>query len=164
MPGIKERIITVSFGTPGTFDYEIGISLAKKFNLRHKAFDLTQIKIEEKSLIETAENGSSWTFIIDAFYNSLICKEFGKDSVYWSGFMGDNLAGSHLPKQPSDNWEEAKIFFIKCNKFIKSTKSIPKDYNPEKNLPLNPLIDKSIISYDDQLDICFRQQNILREQ
>ncbi len=160
--GYKDRIITVTFGTPGTWDYVIGSRIAKKFNLRHKVFDLTKIKVEEKLLLETAENGSSWTLIIDAFYNSLICKEFGRDAVYWTGFMGDNLAGSHLPEIPSTNWVEAKRSFANRNKFATSIEITPKNYYPEENLPLNPLIDKSIISYDDQLDIYCRQENYIK--
>ena len=53
--GFKERIITVTFGTPRSWDFEIGVRLARKFNLKQEIIDLSKIKIDEKSLLNIAE-------------------------------------------------------------------------------------------------------------
>jgi hypothetical protein len=41
-----------------------------------------------------------------------LCNHFGTDCVYWSGFMGDALAGVDLPKVPSKGRREAARTFI----------------------------------------------------
>ncbi|MBI9089204.1 MAG: hypothetical protein JEZ12_08310 [Desulfobacterium sp.] len=160
--GLKDSIITVTFGTPGTWDYELGSSLAQELGLCHETIDLTKIRIEEKHLLETARNSSAWTFLIDGYFNSLICKRYGKDATYWSGFMGDNIAGSHLPASESLNWSKAKCTFLGWNRFVRSTSLFPPGFNPEKSLPPSPLIDGMIISYDDALDFFIRQQNCIK--
>ena len=160
--GIKDRIITVTFGSSGTWDYELGSGLAQKIGLRHVNLDLTKIEVKQGLLLETAQNGSAWTFLIDAFYNSLICKEFGRDVTYWSGFMGGELAGAHLPPSESLSWLEAKKNFVNWNRYARSIILTPPGFNPEKSLPSSPLIDRSIMSYDDQLDFVFRQQNYIK--
>ncbi len=160
--GLKDSIITVTFGTPGTWDYELGSSLARQLGLCHDSIDLTKIRIEERHLIETAKHSSAWTLLIDAYFNSLICKKYGKDATYWSGFMGDNIAGSHLPSLESLNWSKAKKAFLGWNRFVRSTSLFPPGFNPEKSLPPSPLIDGTIISYDDTLDFFIRQQNCIK--
>ncbi len=160
--GLKDKIITVSFGSPGAYDYEIGAMVANKLRLQHKKFDLTNVEVNHDLLIETAKNYGSWTFLIDAYYNSLICKEFGENATYWSGMMGGELAGSHLPYFESNSWTEAKRYFLKWNQFSQSINLSQPEYNLEENLPFSPLLDRSILRYDDQLDFAFRQQNYIK--
>lgn len=160
--GLKESITAVTFGTPGTWDYELGSHIARKLELRHESINLSKIRIEESHLLKTAENGSAWTYMIDAYFNSLICKKFGVDAIYWSGFMGDNIAGSHLPPEENQSWPEAKKSFAGWNHFTKSTSLFPSGFIPEDSLPPSPLMDDAIISYDDALDFFIRQQNYIK--
>ncbi len=159
--GLKDTITLVTYGEPGTYNYEIAKLVAQHFGLDHKIFDLTKHPITTKGLLETARNGSSWTFLFDAYYNSLICKEFGKEHTYWSGFIGGGLGGSHLPPHESDSWEKAKEHFIRCNRFFHSTNLLPPDYILEDSLPLLPFMDQSFMSYDDQLHYGLRQKNYI---
>lgn len=160
--GLKDEIITVTFGTPGTFDYEIAVHVARHFGLRHEMLDLTEINVTQDRLIETAKTGGAWTFLIDAFYGSLVYKTFGKDVVYWSGYMGEALAGEHLPPVASCTWEEAKRYFTSWNRFVRSTVLIPPYFNPESILPFSPLVDQCYLGYDDQLDFACRQLNYIK--
>lgn len=160
--GLKDNVTTVTFGTPGTWDFELGSNIAQKLGLNHESIDLSNIQIKESHLLKTAENGCAWTFIIDAYFNSLICRKFGREATYWSGFMGDNIAGSHLPPVENVNWSKAKKAFSSWNHFIKSTSLLPSDFTPEKSLPPSPLIDETIIGYDDSLDFFIRQQNYIK--
>jgi hypothetical protein len=160
--GQKDKIITATFGVPGTYDYEIGISLAQELGLPNKSFNLNTIKVEQDDLLETARNGSAWTPVFEAYYNSLICKEFGRDVTYWIGHMGDVLAGSHLPLQESVSWNKAIEYFLKWNKLDFSDKICKSNYNPHKSLPALPILNRFQLSYDDQLDFIIRQQNFTK--
>lgn len=160
--GYRDKIVTVSFGTPGLYDYEICKIVSKKFGVQYKNINLESIIVSTENLIETASNGAAWTFLIDAYYNSLICKEFGKEATYWSGFMGGEYAGSHLPLHESSSWEKAKKYFINCNDIVHTVNLTKPGINSVDCLPEAPLINQSIISYDDQLDFAFRQHNYIK--
>jgi len=156
--GLKNRIAMVTFGTPGTLDYEIGSYVAKRIGLRHEAIDLTRVKLDQEVLEKTIDEGGAWTYLIDSFYNRLISKRFGKDPTYWSGFMGDPLAGSHLLPTDSNSWREALDKFVKRNSFSRSIVLTPPGFRPEDVLPQSPLLNESHLSYDEQLDFGIRQQ------
>ncbi|MCK5833733.1 7-cyano-7-deazaguanine synthase [bacterium] len=160
--GIQDRIQTVTYGQPGAYNYEIAVKLAKKLGLKHKTINLNKIKIDTESLLQTAKNGGSWTWLIDAFYNSIVCHEYGNDVVYWSGFMGDPLAGSHLPIQKSRTWDEAKSIFVKWNN-LNHFANLPKlGLRLEDCLPETPIIDSSVLSFDEQIDFAIRQKNYIK--
>jgi len=157
--GLKNYIETVTFGTPGTWDYEIGNLVAKKSKVNHHKFDLTKIKITQEGLLKSVkEEGAAWTWLFDSYYNRLVYNNFGHDVCYWTGFMGDNLVGSHLQREDNTNWNVALYHFCRKNIFSKSMSLIPVNYSPIRNLPKNPLLDLNIMGYDEQLDLAIRQK------
>ena len=160
--GLKESIVTATFGTPGSLDFDLGVALAQRFGLRHELFDLTNTLIDVNSLMNTSTNGAPWTFLFDAFYNSLISRRFGLEAVYWSGFMGGELAGTHVPETSSKTWEEAKGRFAASNRFVRSIALTPPNFHPEDVLPLEPIAEDEKLSLDDQLDFAIRQEFYIR--
>ena len=60
--GLKDSIITITFGTPGTLDYDIGIHIAKQLGIYYEALDLTKVCYDEKSLQCAAMEGGLWTW------------------------------------------------------------------------------------------------------
>jgi len=157
--GLRDKIITITWGYPGTWNFELGSHLAKKIGVRHETFDLRKVPVDQDSLLEIAKNGSAWTFIIDAFYNSLIPKKFGKGPIYWSGFMGDVLTGQDFPPEELTTWSETVKWYVNQARFIGSIRLTPPEYKPEESFPTSPLIDRSILNYLDLIRITFRQQN-----
>lgn len=160
--GIKDNIIAVTFGTPGTLDYTIGRRVAEHTGVKHESIDLTRIELKHDLLVETARESGAWNWIFDAFYNRLICEKFGKEAIYWSGFMGEALTGAHLPETVSRTWDEARKYFITWNRFTRSTTLTPPEYKPESMLPEVPMLPQNLLSYDDQLDFVIRQQSYIR--
>jgi asparagine synthetase B (glutamine-hydrolysing) len=79
--GLKESIVTATLGTPGSLDFEVGISLARRFGLRHEIFDLTKTPIDVNSLIDISKSSAHWTFLFDTFSNSLVAQRFGREAV-----------------------------------------------------------------------------------
>lgn len=160
--GMKDQITTVTYGTPGTFDFDIGCDIACRMGLRHESFDLTQVKIKQDILEKTAREMETKAWIFDAFYNRLIPIRFGKNVIYWNGFMGDALSGLHLFPKENVAWEKAVSQFVKRARFVKSIYLPNPNFDPRSILPRIPLLNNSILAYDDQLDFAIRQESYTR--
>ena len=162
--GLKDQITTVTFGTPGTWDYDIGSYVAGQMDVRHEAIDLTKVELKQELLEKTAINLGACTWLFDAFYfyNIFVGKRFGEDAIYWSGFMGEALSGAHLLPKQSKYWNEAVVRFANWNRFVKSVCPHPPDFEPKDFLPQKPFFSQSRLSYDDQLDFFVRQQAYIR--
>lgn len=158
------RIQVITFGTPGTWDYEIGQVVARTAGVRCETIDLTSSvwKWDADKLVATAAQAESPIWVFDAYVNRAIPERFGPSSVYWSGFMGDPLAGSHLLKEDSRSWEQASTRFIERNCFCRSMLLTPATFRAEKCLPAKPLADSNTLTYDEQLDFTIRQQCLIR--
>jgi len=161
--GLRDQITTVTFGTPGTFDYDIGVHIAKKMNVRFETIDLTKIIVNENQLMETAEDLGECFWIFDAFYNRQIPKKFGSGAIYWSGFLGDPLAGSHLPKIEHASWKEVKKHFMEHGKFVKSIDLTPPEYRMDSRIPNVPLLSNSPLCYEELLDFSVRQDFYIKK-
>ncbi len=101
-------IVTLTFGVPGSLDYEIGNAVARRAGTRHVELDLRTRDLDCDRLMRTADWTDAntdivfpavWTFIHDELGNS--------DVTYWTGFTGDGIGGSHaLP--PGGSIESGK--------------------------------------------------------
>ena len=163
--GLKEQIIAVTFGVPGAWDYELGRGLAQNFGINHRQINLMNVEVSTDKLLETAQGGSAWTFLLDAFYNSLIPAEFGDSVVYWSGFMGDTLAGGsrkRLPVKQNKSWQDAiEWFAVRRNVIRRTINMASPDYDPVSSLPVDPIIPRGKISYLDQIMFWILNANYL---
>ena len=159
----RTKIQAVTFGTPGTWDYEIGQQVAQAVGVRCEAIDLTAAdwRWDIDGLRETAVQTKTPTWLFDAYVNRHIPQYFGTEAVYWSGFMGDPLAGSHLLPTDSVSWERARFQFIKRNQFARSMRLSPPDFAAENTLPDKPLLPADLLSYDEQLDFAIRQRCLI---
>jgi len=129
----------------------------------HEIIDLTQVKLRQDFIQEVAmERETSWTYLFDAFYHRMICKRYGKDAIFWSGFMGDALSGKHLPMKDSKTWEEAKNSFLRMSQFVRSIVLYPPSFKYEEEFPKFPFIDKEYLSYENQLDFVVRHQYYIK--
>lgn len=153
-----QQIQTVTFGTPGTWDFEIGKRVADYVGVKHFALDLTNPdwKWDQEGLNETAKRMKHPVQLFDSYVNQKVPELFGEDYVYWVGFLGGT---STQPYHGSKSWDEAKASFVKGKKFVRTIKITPSSYNPEESLPLKSLCNPETLSFDDQLH--FLRQNIL---
>jgi hypothetical protein len=158
--GIKNKT-TVTFGIPGAMNYEIASILANHFKLQHVTIDLTKIQITRNDLFEIINEGCRWTYLFDAFYNRQIQKHFGKEVVYWSGFMGDNLAGSHLYSIDCINWEKSVKIFSEKQKLIKRLTLTDVEFNINDMFSHTSFYPNYFLSYFDQLDQFYRQKDYI---
>lgn len=150
----KEQIQTVTVGIPGALDYEIGQKVAHKAGVANKAVNLDKITWNEDELLRYASKFQDPIALVEGFLFSWVFDGFEGNPCFLSGFMGDPLAGSHLPANQSADWPQAKTAFIQRNNYTKS-----KDFFPEKDLlPSTPLTDAELLTFDEQLDFFIRQR------
>ena len=158
----SNNITTVTFGTPNTWDFSIGNLVAKKIGTKHHKIDLTKDinSWSTESLVETARNLDSPIWIFDKHINKKIVDIFGINSTYWSGFMGDPIAGSHLHEIASTKWEDAVDIFLKKNRrtHFKLNKN-----NYKNDIPNHAFYNKSVLEYEEQLDFSLRQGGYIQQ-
>ncbi len=160
--GMKDSITAVTFGVPGTLDYELGHIVAQELGVRHVAINLDEIEVTTPALIDMVlrEGLNCWLF--DCYYNRLIPTMFGVDARYWSGFMGDPLAGSHLARTESREWWTAMLRFLERNRFAGQVRLAHPETHLEAYLPREPFLPREWLTYDEQIDFAVRQEGYIR--
>jgi hypothetical protein len=156
-----ESITTVSFGTPGTWDFEIGQNIAKRAGVKNISFNLTASDFDWSlsSLREFIRGQACPVRVFEGYVNAKLLDEVDSDAVVWSGFMGDPTAGGHQPSEPTDSWRTACEYFAKQNQFVDGLASA--DFDPIAMLPDESYLDRSLLSYEEQLDFAHRQQCLI---
>jgi hypothetical protein len=154
------RIVTVTFGKPGSPDYERARSIAKKADVKWEGIDLSpgKWKWDTDLLVATANRSELPTRLFDTAVNHAIQLRFGKDAIYWSGFMGDSLGCLEPISNRVQTWEEAREAFVKRNCVSKNTRITNMDFNPFKCLPSKPFVRPEKLDYYSQLNHFVRQQ------
>lgn len=158
------QIQTVTFGTPGTWDFEIGQQVAHAAGVACEKIDLSARNWtwHTEDLVSTAAQTAAPVWVFDAHVNRTIAKYFGEEPTYWSGYMGDPLSGSHLFNEDSKTWEQAKWRFLTRNLYSISVAITNPEFKSENCLPSEPFLDLGLVSYDEQLDFSFRQACLIR--
>jgi len=111
------RIYTYTYGMPGLLDYEIGNLIAKRIGTRHFSFNLTKYQFNQDRLEEIADRSDG---NINGFEHApweWISKAFGWNANHWIGYMGDPLAGSHIPSALNDRISILD-YFLKKNQVV----------------------------------------------
>jgi hypothetical protein len=160
--GLRERIVAVTLGTPGTLDFEVGRRLARTAGVAHEAIDLTRVELHADALVAAARRGRGWTWAFDRFFHRLIPARFGPDAVYWSGFMGGALSGSQLPEAPVATWADALAHFERRNRFCAFGGLDRPGFASADVLPATPAVAAVELPYSDQLDFAVRQWGCIR--
>ncbi|MFH4515960.1 asparagine synthase-related protein [Vibrio alginolyticus] len=89
---------TFTFGSKGSYDYDIANKIAFDIGTSHISLDLSKCEFSIESLLfdNNVINGQSALFYSTPFFE--IEKIYGKGLSFLSGFMGDPVAGSKLQK------------------------------------------------------------------
>ena len=108
------RIHTFTFGIPGAWDFELGNAVAAAVGTDHTRFDLTKHTYTRQELLDVSRRSEHQTMLFLHPPLAEVDRRFGHCHL-WSGFLGDPLAGSHLPKQPGKTLGQAKRHFLAKN-------------------------------------------------
>lgn len=153
----KNQVRTVTFGTPGTLDFDIGQQVAKEAGVQNTAIDLTNDSFDwsVEALESYAQTRKSPIRIFEGYVNWSVSQHVEPNSIIWSGFMGDPTTGAHQPKNPTEDWNLACERFAEWNCV---SSDLIGEYNPTEVLPSEPYLPKEQLSYEEQLDFAHRQQ------
>jgi hypothetical protein len=88
------RIQTVTWGTPGSLDFELGGRVARAAGTRHLALDLRHVPFTPDRLREIAVLTDANTDLFQPVVWLALREAFGPDAVYWTGFTGDGIGGA----------------------------------------------------------------------
>ncbi len=165
--GLQDKITAVTYGIPGTYDFDIGKKVADFTGVKHLAFNLNLVDLKRNNLIYACETGGAWTHLPHSYYNRLAVEHFGNDPYYWSGYLGGVITGGHY-KQGYEfmNWNDAKLLFWNLNRREKKLNIDLTDSQFDYNsvLPDKPYLeDAKLISYPEQLDLCIRQYGWIKK-
>ena len=154
------KIITVTFGLPGSQDYKRAQSITKKMGVQWEGIDLSPGKWRWSTdlLINAAKRSERPTRLFDNAVNHAIQLKFGKDPAYWSGFMGDSIGCIEPISKKTNAWKDAKKAFVITNSRCENFYLPNPDFNPDICLPDKPFTDSNKLDYYSQLNHCIRQQ------
>lgn len=160
--GLGDRTVAVTLGSRGSFDFEIGLEVARALGVRSEAIALDEIQIEREDLARAARGAGTPMWLFGRVFLDRIYRRFGTDAVYWSGFFGDPLAGSHLRAHDSSRWSDARAHFAERNRSVRTVRLTPEDYDATQCLPDRAPLEESPLSMDEQLDFLVRQESYIR--
>jgi hypothetical protein len=160
----SSQVIAVTYGIPGTWDYEIGKQIAQKYSLRHEPFNLYDVKWDFDQMVAIAAQLDNPVDVQQCFLRSRINTYFGTDCIYWSGFMGDSIAGSDLPKVQNKDRRQAILRFISLYPTLFFKDQIYQDMMVERINSECPWerLDQKKFGLDQQLDFGIRQRLLTR--
>ncbi len=160
------EIKTVSYGLPGSMDFEIPKRIAKEFGISHDAIDLSPEKFiwEEGKLVEHARKIGRSLPIFETYINHLIPEIYGYGYNYWSGFMGDPISGSHIDYYDNTSHVSVVSSFLKKNSYP-SKNLLPQEVsrNLKDSLPKSFPLDGKFLTYGEQLDFMVRQNEFIKD-
>jgi len=157
-----DRLSAITCGIPGARDFEIGHQVAEFAGIDVVTVDLSTLMWTTDDLVNFATGMGQPITVFDAYMYSKVLAEGGSEPTYWSGFLGDPLAGSHLRQKTATTWEEARLQFAHSNEFSSSQSLTADGYHPEAVLPEDPIADVDILSAFEQLDFAVRQWCYIR--
>jgi hypothetical protein len=154
-----ERINTYTFGTPGTWDFDIGCEVAKSIGTKHHTFDLTRYVYRQQELEDISRRIDQQAILFHHWPVWSIDEEFGH-AVHWSGFLGEALSGAHLAKRSAANVSRAIANFLERNRYVKSVEfdAIGPDI---VELLTCEHVDPRRITIEEQLDLLNRQPKFI---
>lgn len=152
--GARERVVAVTFGTPGTLDFEIGRKVARFAGVTHEAIDLTREPLDEARLRAALRPGPVWTHAFEAHGNDLVSVRFGGNALLWSGIMANVINGSRVGP-PGQSWDEARRAYARGSRFSRTAVLTRPGFDPLEVLPREPLAPESRLTWAEQLHVAF---------
>ncbi len=149
-------IYTYTFGSPGTYDFEIGNNIARVTGTRHTAYDLSNHRYTMDELLDVSKRMDHQCLLFCHPPVPQVSAQFSSHR-HWSGFMGGTLTGEHFPKQVSPSLDESKQYFIRKNTYVRSVSLTHGGDEGMFTLLDCPLADPGVLSFEEQLDFWNRQ-------
>lgn len=154
-----KNIDTLTYGSAGTLDFDIGNKVAKKIGTKHYSVNLDNQEYNIEDLMIMSEKIDHQTILFTHPPLQTIERHF-ESSKIWSGFMGDRVMGAKVVE--AESFEDASLKFIDSYTL---SKNIKLSKNEDKNLvelidcPSKKSIDK--LTWFEHIDILNRQRKYI---
>lgn len=129
-----KNINTLTFGKPGSLDYEIGNNIAKKIGTRHSTVEIDKNILDYDNLIDFGENTDYSTNLFLSMPTSVYEKY--SDYNIWSGTVIDVYYGRHNHIKPNCNYKDMVSQFIDENIICNNARSMVDEVYVSNNLTL----------------------------
>lgn len=150
--GARERTLAVTFGTPGTQDYELAVAVARLARVRHERIDLTREAFDAETLGAALPAGGPWTHAFEAHFNALVPRRFGAGATLWSGILANVINGSRVG-DPREDWASARRTYARYYGAVRSVRLTRPGFDAAACLPAEPLLAGSTLTYEEQLHL-----------
>jgi len=145
-----EQIQTYTYGVPGSYDYDIANSIAKEFGTQHLPMPLSDMQYSKDIEIEAAKRTDCQGVLfhhppfdrLDHLYSNVL---------FWSGYVGDAVAGSYFDERPSKSIQESQIRHLKNRTLVRSTtlhRCSDRDFLQYMS---DQFINPDLLTYDEQV-------------
>lgn len=156
----KSQIVTVTYGIPGSWDFEIAQLIARKFGLYQECINLLDERWDLDRMVAAGARLDRPVSVYEAYVHQKMHDCYGKNCILWSGFMAGNLGGGILTQPTSSSKEQAIEMYLEYNSV---QKFIYPSYREEIFKRINDEfhwrdINKTHICYELQLDFSIRQK------
>lgn len=150
------NIFTYTFGTPNTYDYDIASLLASSIGTNHISIDLSVSRFTEDDIIYNNSKVKGQCLLFYSTPFSVLDGIYGKDAVYFSGFMGDPIAGSKLSKYSSDKYTKSE--------WINSFLNVNSVTSFKFDLPVDNIVavNNNVLSFYENIDFHNRQAKYIQ--
>lgn len=150
-----DRIQTVTFGVPGTWDYDIPKRIVRQFDFDGEfvALDSRTLRWSNELVADHCDPRQPVPVVertVNRYAQKLTTEE---EAVYWSGF---NVETGATSMQSHRGWDRAVEDFLTRNTVCDSLEAPGVD--PKATLPDEPLVSRDVLPYDQQLDYGLRQE------
>ncbi|HEX6882607.1 MAG TPA: asparagine synthase C-terminal domain-containing protein [Planctomycetota bacterium] len=150
--GARERIQAVTFGTPGTLDFELATAVARAAGVRHERIDLTREPLDAPGLRAALPPGGPWTHAFEAHFNALVPRRFGAGATLWSGILANVINGSRVG-DPHEDWAAARRSYARHYGAVRSGRLTRPGFDAAASLPEAPLLAHGTLTYEEQLHL-----------
>lgn len=144
----SKKISTITYGTPGSWDFEIPKKIVKDFNLRSLFVDLTHVNYDQSFLNQRVKGVNARTNLFHMPQPDLV-DDFIEDRLVWSGIFGDVVAGSAAPKERINDFDRAVNSYLIGKRVVLSPAG--KDHNFQHFFDKSTLPDKFNLDYSEAL-------------
>jgi hypothetical protein len=164
-----ERLTCFTSGHPGNADYDLAPLYTDGVDIEHLLFDVGDAV--RPSLAAMEERAAERPLSLPRAVGIPRAPVQGVSPELWEqprlhGFLGE-ISGSRLPAEgTTGDFEGARsVFLEKQARFVKprfQAQFLPAGYDPGHLLPHRPALASEVMGFDDQLDLFFRQHQLIR--
>jgi hypothetical protein len=147
--GLRERIVTVTFGVPGALDFELAERVARVAGVAHERLVLAGPRLSRAELDATAEK-APWGFVFEAHFNHELARRHGQGATCWSGIFANVTTGKDLDF-PETTWAAAAREFAVRSRLLRGRDLCAPGFDPVAALPGEPILADSALAWLEQL-------------